>query len=153
PWRNSSSQFGIWGIIRSLQVSREPEVPARERILACASGFHNGGLMTSSILVIKNAAQLVTSSSNGHPRRGKEMSELTLLADAALVIKDGMISWVGPTAELPAVPESAMVIDATGKTILPGLVDSHTHLVWIGSREAEFEQRLQGKTYQEIAAA
>jgi imidazolonepropionase len=45
------------------------------------------------------------------------------------------------------------MIDATGKTVLPGLVDSHTHLVWAGSREAEFEQRLQGRTYQEIAAA
>ena len=109
--------------------------------------------MTSSILVIKNAAQLVTSSSDGRPRRGKDMSELTLLADAALVIKDGTISWVGPTAQLPAIPDSAQVIDATAKTVLPGLVDSHTHLVWAGSREAEFEQRLQGRTYQEIAAA
>src|SRR6516162_9349135 len=122
PWRNPSPRFGIWAIIRSLQDSREPE--------ACGSGSQSGGPMTSSILVIKNAAQLVTSSSDGRPRRGKDMSELTLLADAALVIKDGTISWVGPPAHLPAIPASAQVIDATAKTVLPGLVDSHTHLVW-----------------------
>src|SRR6516164_7436179 len=107
----------------------------------------------SSILVIQHAAQLVSSSSNGRPRRGKEMADLTILADAALVIENGSITWVGSTKQLPEIPNSAQVIDATGKTVLPGLVDSHTHLVWTGSREAEFEQRLQGKTYQEIAAA
>src|SRR5579864_7028749 len=50
---------------------------------------------TSSILVVKNAAQLVTSSS-GRPRRGKEMAQLTILADAALIIENSIISWVGP---------------------------------------------------------
>ena len=109
--------------------------------------------MTSSILVIRHAAQLLSSSSNGRPRRGKEMADLTILADAALVIENGIITWLGPTDQLPDVPKSAQVIDATGRTVLPGLVDSHTHLVWTGSREAEFEQRLQGRTYQEIAAA
>src|SRR5260370_20253282 len=107
----------------------------------------------TSILVIKNAAQLVNSSSQGNPRRGKEMSALTILADAAMVIENGIISWIGPSAQLPAVHQSAQIIDASGKTVLPGLVDSHTHLVWAGSREAEFEHRLQGETYQEIAAA
>ena len=107
----------------------------------------------SSILVIKNAAQMVTSSSRGQPRRGTEMSQLTILSDAALVVEDGIISWLGPTTEMPAIPQSAQVIDAAGKIVLPGFVDSHTHLVWAGSREAEFEQRLQGRTYQEIAAA
>jgi imidazolonepropionase-like amidohydrolase len=107
----------------------------------------------SSGLVIKNAAQLVTSSSRGSPRRGKEMAQLTILVDAAIVIDNSIITWVGPTAELPAVTESALVIDATGKTVLSGLVDSHTHLVWAGTREGEFEQRLQGRTYQEISAA
>jgi imidazolonepropionase len=107
----------------------------------------------TTILVIQHAAQLVTSSSQGRPRHGKEMADLTILTDAALAIENGIISWVGPTPRLPEVPPSAQVIDATGKTILPGLVDSHTHLAWTGSREGEFEQRLQGRTYQAIAAA
>jgi imidazolonepropionase len=108
----------------------------------------------SSTLVIKNAAQLVTStSSGGKPRRGRDMAAVEVLSDAALVARDGVISWVGPTAALPPVDDRTEVIDAGGKTVLPGLVDSHTHLIWSGARESEFEQRLQGRSYQEIAAA
>jgi imidazolonepropionase len=80
------------------------------------------------------------------------MALLNISSDAALVARDGVIAWVGPTASLPAVDHGAEVIDATGKTVLPGFVDSHTHLIWSGSRESEFEQRLQGRSYQEIAA-
>lgn len=110
--------------------------------------------MHSSTLVIKNAAQLVTStSSGGKPRRGRDMAAVEVLSDAALVARDGVISWVGPTAALPPVDDRTEVIDAGGKTVLPGLVDSHTHLIWSGARESEFEQRLQGRSYQEIAAA
>ena len=74
------------------------------------------------------------------------MGELRILADAALILQDGLIRWVGRTADLPALAD-AEVLDATGKTVLPGLVDSHTHLIWAGNREKEFEQRLEGKTY------
>jgi imidazolonepropionase len=110
--------------------------------------------MHAPTLVIKNAAQLVTAkSSGGRPSRGRDMAEVHVLNDAALVSQDGVITWVGPTASLPPMDGEADVIDAAGKTILPGLVDSHTHLIWSGSREDEFEQRLQGHTYQEIAAA
>src|SRR5207249_9944818 len=63
----------------------------------------------------------------------------------------GRIDWVGPTAALPPMPD-AEVLDATGKVVLPGFVDSHTHLIFAGTREDEFEQRLQGLSYQEIAA-
>ena len=74
------------------------------------------------------------------------------IADGALVCRDGRIDWVGPTADLPPLPPDAEVIDATGQVVLPGFVDSHTHLLFAGSREDEFEQRLQGLSYQEIAA-
>jgi imidazolonepropionase len=81
------------------------------------------------------------------------MAELTILTAANVIAQDGVITWVGPAAQMPPAPADAEVVDASGKTVLPGLVDSHTHLVWAGSREGEFEQRLQGRSYQEIAAA
>src|SRR5262249_13070664 len=70
-----------------------------------------------------------------------------------VVAEAGRIVWVGAASQLPPYDGPAEVIDATGKTVLPGFVDSHTHLIWAGSREQEFEQRLQGRSYQEIAAS
>jgi imidazolonepropionase len=80
------------------------------------------------------------------------MRDLDIIADGALVARDGKIDWVGHTANVPSLPPEARVIDASAKTVLPGFVDSHTHLVFAGTREQEFEQRLRGVTYQEIAA-
>jgi imidazolonepropionase len=70
-----------------------------------------------------------------------------------VIIQNEKIQWVGQSSDLPPVPPNAEVLDATGKVVLPGFVDSHTHLVFAGSRQNEFEQRLQGRTYQEIAAS
>jgi imidazolonepropionase len=75
-----------------------------------------------------------------------------VLSHASVLVRDGKIAWVGPATEVPAAPD-AEVINVEGKIVLPGLVDSHTHLIFAGSREDEFEQRLLGKTYQQIAAA
>src|SRR5207245_3909610 len=86
-------------------------------------------------------------------RRGTALRTPGILEDGALLLRDGRIDWLGPTAELPPVPADAEVLDLPGKVVLPGLVDSHTHLIFAGTREDEFEQRLQGATYQEIAAA
>lgn len=74
------------------------------------------------------------------------------MEDGAILLQDGCIAWVGPTSDLPPLSEDANVLDATGKVVLPGFIDSHTHLIFAGSREDEFEQRLEGRTYQEIAA-
>lgn len=71
---------------------------------------------------------------------------------AAVLVTEGKIAWVGPTAELPPLPAGSEVIDAAGRVVLPGFVDSHTHLVFAGTREDEFEQRLRGLSYQQIAA-
>src|SRR5262249_25539044 len=68
------------------------------------------------------------------------------------IIRDGRIAWIGQAAKMPRVAPDAKVIDATNKTVLPGLIDSHTHLIFTGARADEFEDRLQGLTYQEIAA-
>jgi len=110
--------------------------------------------MSMGALIVRNAWQLATSTTPREGmRRGAAMSELTVLTDAALMAENGIITWVGPTASLPRVAGAAEVIDAAGKTVLPGFVDSHTHLIWAGSREGEFTERLGGRTYQEIAAA
>jgi imidazolonepropionase len=102
--------------------------------------------------VICHAAQLVCVARAQEPaKRGSAMQELAIVEDGALGIKDGRIAWVGRTDELPPQVAGTEIIDASGKTVLPGFIDSHTHLIFAGSREAEFEQRLQGKTYQEIA--
>ncbi|WP_295227838.1 imidazolonepropionase [uncultured Brevundimonas sp.] len=74
------------------------------------------------------------------------------IQDAALVVADGRIAWVGPRADLPAV-EAAETQRLDGRWITPGLIDCHTHLVFGGDRSAEFEQRLGGATYEEIARA
>jgi imidazolonepropionase len=107
----------------------------------------------SDPLVIRNAAQLVLVSNQGEGVKcGPGMRNLATLDDGALIIKNGQLEWIGRSRDLPPVSPSATVIDATNKTVLPGLVDSHTHLVFAGSREDEFEDRLQGRSYQEIAA-
>lgn len=80
------------------------------------------------------------------------MLGICLVTNGSLVVKDDRIDWIGPATDLPVLPSDAEIIDATGKVVLPGFVDSHTHLIFAGSRENEFEQRLQGRTYQEIAA-
>ena len=75
-------------------------------------------------------------------------------SDGALAIAEGRIVAVGTTAELRDLAESAtQVIDASGKAVLPGFVDAHTHVVFAGDRVDEFERRLAGATYLEIMAA
>jgi len=72
--------------------------------------------------------------------------------DKSILIRDGLIAFFGSAADLPPLPPDTEIIDAANKVVLPGFVDSHTHLVFAGTREDEFEQRLQGHSYQEIAA-
>ncbi|MBL3698515.1 imidazolonepropionase [Leucobacter luti] len=66
------------------------------------------------------------------------------LTDAAVVVADGVIAWVGPAGSAPAADER---VDAAGGAVLPGWVDSHTHLVFAGDRTAEFEARMAGEAY------
>jgi imidazolonepropionase len=89
---------------------------------------------------------------NQRPRRVGDIGNVAMVPDGAAVLRDGRIEWIGPTEALPPLPLDAEVLDARGKAVLPGLVDSHTHLLFAGWREDEFEQRLQGLSYQDIAA-
>jgi imidazolonepropionase len=109
--------------------------------------------MAGTVAVV-NIGQLVTLSGNPRPRIGAELRQLGLIRDAAMVIEDGRIVVVGTYADLcPSIPRAANVIDAGGRCVTPGFVDAHTHLVFAGNRAAEFEQRVAGATYQQIAAA
>ncbi|NNU45249.1 imidazolonepropionase [Ramlibacter montanisoli] len=77
-----------------------------------------------------------------------------LVEDGALVEEDGRIAWVGPRGDLPAALRAGAVEhDAQDALITPGLIDCHTHLVWAGDRAGEFEARLKGASYEEIARA
>ena len=78
---------------------------------------------------------------------------LAIIEDAAVVVRDGRIVFVGPQAKLPAEFENADTIDCGGRVLTPALVDCHTHLVFGGDRAMEFEMRLAGATYEEIARA
>jgi imidazolonepropionase len=73
------------------------------------------------------------------------------IRDAALAVREGRIVWLGPRADLPSGTQAAHCIDGGGEWITPGLIDCHTHIVFAGNRSDEFEARLNGATYAEIA--
>lgn len=102
-------------------------------------------------MIIKNASQLVTCS-GFKARQGKAMSDLHIIGDGAVVIENGVITAVGKTREVLArFDETGFeTIDATGKAVLPGFIDSHTHFVFAGYRAEEFSWRLRGESYMEI---
>ncbi|WP_455675085.1 imidazolonepropionase [Pradoshia sp.] len=107
---------------------------------------------------IQNIGELATlKASQPGPKKGAEMSNLGLIENGSLWIEKGRIEAVGTTVQLKqayaARIEEADVIDAGGGLVTPGLVDPHTHFVYGGSREEEFEKRLQGFTYMEIMNA
>ena len=103
--------------------------------------------------IITNIKQLVNTREENKLLRGKELSILPCVQDAYLVIENGIIAEYGPMDELPWTdPSNDEVIDAGGQFVLPTWCDSHTHLVFAASREEEFIDKLQGKTYAEIAA-
>lgn len=104
-------------------------------------------------LIIENASQLVTLAGPERARVGAEMRELAIIKGGALLARDSLIVAVGATSEVaPQARTGALRIDATGSVVMPGFVDAHTHLVFAGTREDEYEMRAAGMTYQEIAA-
>jgi imidazolonepropionase len=107
----------------------------------------------SADLLIYNA-RLVTCAGKNAPKRGVAMREIGLIEDGAVAVQNGKISAVGGSRELcESYADAEAKIDADGRALCPGFVDAHTHVVYAGDRVDEFEQRLQGKTYQEIMAA
>jgi imidazolonepropionase len=106
----------------------------------------------SSSLLITGASQLLTVRGRG-PRRGKALSELGIVKNGAVLIRDGVIAAVGTRAKVEAVPEAraAEKLDVGGRVVLPGFVDSHTHLIHAASRAEEYELKIAGASYEQIA--
>jgi imidazolonepropionase len=97
--------------------------------------------------LLHNIGQLATCRAEG--RQG----DIHVIPDAALAWDEGKIVWVGPASELPSRYGRAERADAGGRLVIPGLVDCHTHLAFAGWRAEEFEQRIRGRSYLEIARA
>ena len=107
-----------------------------------------------SDLNVVGEAHIATVRDRGSPRRGAEQNEMDLVAGGAVAIRDGRIVAVGHTNEVmsewgdPSVP----VLDAAGKTVLPGLVECHSHALFGGERHEEYAERLGGASLAEVAA-
>ncbi len=102
-------------------------------------------------MLIHSASQLLTIP--GLPQRGRDLGNLGIIKDGAAFIEEDTIVAIGPSAEMRQIYASEEMLDAGGRVLMPGFVDPHTHLIWAGDRAAEFEMRLQGKTYLEVMAA
>ncbi len=94
-------------------------------------------------VLLSNIGELVT---NDRDRNGL----LGVIADAAVVIRGGRVGWVGPGADLPGDAQGLNEIDVHGRAVVPGFVDSHTHIVFAGDRAEEFSRRLRGESYEQI---
>jgi imidazolonepropionase len=105
----------------------------------------------SGSILITGATQLVTL--RGGPRRGNSLSKIGLVKNGAVLVSDGKIVAAGPRADVErrAEAKSAEKLDVGGRVVLPGFVDSHTHLVHAASRAEEYELKIQGASYEEIA--
>ena len=106
-------------------------------------------------LFFRNAAQLITLSGPPVPRRGAALGELGIIPRGGLLTEGETILRVGTTRSLEreALRLRGQAIDCRGRVVMPGFVDSHTHLIFAGSRVDEYDLRLRGKTYEEIARA
>jgi imidazolonepropionase len=105
-------------------------------------------------VLIENCAELVTLR-GAVPRRGRELAELEIIRDGALIVRGGMIAAVGTRKELRrhGFARGARRMDLGGRVVLPGFVDSHTHLVFAACRADEYEKKIAGASYEEIARA
>ena len=101
------------------------------------------------MLLLRGATEVVTPMPTSVPLVGEAMGQVERYPNADVLIDDGLILEIGQNLDAP----DSRTIDVSGKVIVPGFVDPHTHLVWSGSREHELEWKLQGRSYQEILAS
>ncbi len=108
---------------------------------------------TSNTLLVRGARQLVTLRGLAGPRRGSALRDLSIIQDGAVLIQNGIIAALGPSRRVEnlAAARKAEEIDATGCVVAPGFVDSHTHLISGPARLNEYELRVAGADYLEIA--
>ena len=83
--------------------------------------------------------------------RGAEMAQLNTIENAFLYVEDGRIVSYGSRVDMPQIERNTLVVDAEGGTVMPSFCDSHTHVVYAGSREGEFVDKIRGLSYAEIA--
>lgn len=103
-------------------------------------------------LLIRNLSQIATPSGRT-AARGRAMRELRVHENSVIVIDEGRFAYVGRESDMPASLRIDDDFDARGATAVPGFIDSHTHIPFAGMRESEFNRRLQGETYEQIAAS
>jgi imidazolonepropionase len=110
---------------------------------------------TPQVMFFRNAAQLLTLAGPPAPRRGKSLGELGIIRNGALLTQGAEILRVGSTRQLEADARRlrARDVDCRGRVVIPGFVDSHTHLVFAGNRVGDFERRIHGMSYEGIARA
>src|SRR5882724_3101965 len=106
-----------------------------------------------SSLAVLHASQVVTLSGPKRPRVGTELSELGIIRDGGMLIHNGKIEKIGPSAEIEKNVGEEEIVDAGGRIVMPGFVDAHTHLVFGRNRLDDFERRARGETYEQIAKA
>jgi imidazolonepropionase len=104
-------------------------------------------------LLVRDLAQVVTSSGDGSPLRGKALREVELLEDAFVLCEDGEIAATGRMRDLGPLDAEVVELDGRGLCAVPGLVDCHTHACFGGDRVAEFALRSGGASYEELHAA
>ena len=106
---------------------------------------------TEADLIIHHAKQLLTLGGfSKEPALGTDMEKLGIIENGAIAITDGKIIAVSTSDKITANYEGKQEVDATGKTVTPGLIDAHTHFVFSGSRETELEMKIKGMKYLEI---
>lgn len=110
-------------------------------------------MKTNADLIVSNASEVVTCASATDAKKGAQMLDTGRLENASVAITDGCFAGVGSAAAIDREFTSDNVIDAKGKSVIPGLVESHTHIVYAGNRVGEFELRIKGADYLEILEA
>ena len=103
-------------------------------------------------LLVRNLAQIATPTGRGAVR-GAAMRRLSIRERSVIVVKDGRFAFIGPERDIPADLEIDEDFDARNGAAVPGFIDSHTHIPFAGLRESEFNRRLSGETYEQIAAS
>jgi imidazolonepropionase len=108
-------------------------------------------------LLVHGIGQLLTMAGGDGPRTGAGLADIGLVEDAAVVVRDGRVSWAGPERDLAshltsplAGSEPQHVVDAGGRVVMPAFVDCHTHIPFAGGRESEYEMRNAGRSYLDI---